>query len=195
MTARSQELPKLIRGLITCQLPDSVGDVCHYETTKPFYQRYCDMCAEETNGDAFGVLCASHNSVPVGKAVEPPEFNDAERSIWMMFEITDAETWNLILNGHYTGFSHKVKIVKRWNHDGFAFYTGKPIEISVAHLPLLRCAKLEILPSIHCVMVRPSSPVCPVCGSALSGYTDISVCNSCALTFPKYEIQSMAAAR
>jgi hypothetical protein len=179
---------RLIAGLITKECADAHGDTCDYESTKPAYQRYSAGCAELTNGQAFGILCESHKKYPVGKAIAPPEFDDDARTIRMIFEVSDADIWEKVLNGFYTGFSHWIKVVKRWNQNGKSFYTGQPVEISVCRLPVLRCARLEVVPSVRRMRLNPPAPICPICGSGLAVYGVVSVCNVCGRTLPKGEL-------
>jgi hypothetical protein len=136
---------RLVTGVATAELPDRAGEICDYETTKPFYQKWSDAIAQSTGGRSLGNLRAMHGQVAAGKVVSLG-FNDDRKQIEICAKVVDDAEWAKVEEGVYTGFSQGGTYVKRWTDDaGLRRYTAEPHEISLVDLPCLDEARFEII--------------------------------------------------
>jgi hypothetical protein len=98
-----------VYGLVTEQKPDRDREVCVYEKTKPFYQATATEMLKATSVEGMESsimpLREMHQLDAVGKGVAM-DFDDANRSISMGFEVVAAETIKKVKKGVLPCFSH-----------------------------------------------------------------------------------------
>src|SRR6185295_12168500 len=125
---------RLVYGLATAEKVDRSGEVCDYETTKPFYEKWSGDIAKSTDGKSLGNVRAMHGKVAAGK-VTAINFNDTDKQIEICAKVVDDNEWKKVEEGVYTGFSQGGAYVKRWKtDDGVQKYTADPGEISLVDL-------------------------------------------------------------
>jgi hypothetical protein len=135
---------RLVYGLATAEKLDRSGEVCDYETTKPFYEKWSGDIHKSTGGKSLGNVRAMHGKVAAGK-VTSINFNDAEKQIEICSKVVDDNEWNKVLEGVYTGFSQGGAYVKRWKDGEVQKYTADPSEISLVDLPCLDVATFSVI--------------------------------------------------
>lgn len=135
-----------VYGLVTAEKVDRDGEVCHYDTTVPFYKAVNDEFEKATSDagieKSIMPLREMHqlSAIGAGKAID---FNDAEKTIRMGFAVVDGEAKKKVRKGVYTGFSQGGKYVRKWDRDGKTFYTASPTEVSLVDNPCLASAHFE----------------------------------------------------
>jgi hypothetical protein len=140
-----EESGRLITGVVTMEKEDRDGEICNYESTKPYYRRWSEEQLKATNGLSCGNLRAMHglNAIGTGKRIE---FRDNEKAIVMTFKIVDDAAWNLAREGALSSFSHGGKYVRVWNGaDGLRHYTASPNEISLVDRPALAGTEFQFV--------------------------------------------------
>lgn len=136
---------RLVYGIATAEITDRSGEICDYETTKPFYEKWSEEIAKSTGGKSLGNLRAMHGSIAAGK-ITALQFNDARKQIEVCAKIVDDAEWLKVREGVYTGFSQGGAYVRRWTDaDGQTRYTAQPLEISLVDLPCLPQARFEMI--------------------------------------------------
>jgi hypothetical protein len=185
----------ILIGIITKEALDLSGEICSYNDIKNSYRKWTDACAAATGGRYFGLLCAGHRHALVGRAIQPPAFDDELKEVRMVFEITDGDCSRMVLNRKYGGFSQSCNSVERWSRNGETYYTGEITEVSLVQHPVLPNARFEILPPVRRVTVRPqAAALCPICRTQMAGYAEVFKCYACGQVFPKSKIRLMGAA-
>lgn len=138
---------RLVTGVATAEIPDRVGEVCDYATTKPRYERWSQSIATSTGGKSLGNLRAMHGNVAAGKLISL-NFNDDLKQIEICAKVIDDAEWAKVEEGVYTGFSQGGTYVDRWTDEaGTTRYTAEPHEISLVDLPCLPEARFELIKS------------------------------------------------
>lgn len=138
---------RLVTGVATAEIPDRVGEVCDYATTKPLYEQWSQSIAATTGGKSLGNLRAMHGNVAAGKLVSL-KFNDDLKQIEICAKVVDDAEWAKVEEGVYTGFSQGGTYVDRWKDpSGIMRYTAEPHEISLVDLPCLPEARFELIKS------------------------------------------------
>ena len=61
---------RLVYGIATAEVVDKSGEICDYETTKPYYKEWSNEFSKATNGASLGNLRSMHNPVAAGKIVD-----------------------------------------------------------------------------------------------------------------------------
>jgi hypothetical protein len=136
---------RLVYGIATAEIEDRAGEICDYETTKPFYEKWSEDIAQSTGGKSLGNLRAMHGAVAAGK-VTALTFNDEDKQIEICAKIVDNDEWRKVEEGVYTGFSQGGTYVQRWrDEDGLTRYTAAPSEISLVDLPCLAQSCFEMI--------------------------------------------------
>lgn len=135
---------RLVYGLATAEKEDRAGEICHYSSTKPFYEKWSEGMQKTTGGKSLGNIRAMHGKVAAGK-VTAINFNDADKQIEICAKVVDDAEWAKVLEGVYSGFSQGGAYVKRWQLDGKTWYTADPNEISLVDLPCLEIATFDCI--------------------------------------------------
>jgi hypothetical protein len=60
---------RLVYGIATAEKEDRAGEICDYESTKPFYEKWSDEIKRSSGGKSLGNLRAMHGLVAAGKVV------------------------------------------------------------------------------------------------------------------------------
>jgi hypothetical protein len=137
---------RMVHGVATAESPDRAGEICDYETTKPYFQSWSDDTRAVSGGKSLGAVRAMHGRIAAGKLTDI-SFDDANRRILVAAKIVDDAEWEKVLEGVYTGFSQGGRYVKRWNDEatGMTRYTAEPSEISLVDVPCLPGATFEVV--------------------------------------------------
>lgn len=127
-------------GRATQEIIDNSDECFDYSSSKPYFKNWSSEFEKSTDGKSLGNIRAMHGSVAAGKVISL-DLNDAEKAIDIGTKIVDAQEWDKVLEGVYTGFSIGGKYVRKWK-DGMATrYTAKPNEISLVDKPCVPTAK------------------------------------------------------
>ncbi|HET6379369.1 MAG TPA: hypothetical protein VFG05_13840 [Methylocella sp.] len=136
---------RLVYGVATAEKEDRAGEICDYESTKPFYEKWSDEIKRSSGGKSLGNLRAMHGPVAAGKVVAIT-FNDAAKQIEICAKVVDDAEWSKVQEGVYTGFSQGGTYERRWTDtEGRTRYTAAPNEISLVDLPCLPQATFEMI--------------------------------------------------
>ena len=137
---------RMVHGVATAESPDRSGEICDYQTTKPYFQSWSDDTRAASGGKSLGAVRAMHGRIAAGKLTDI-SFDDTNRRILVAAKIVDDDEWEKVLEGVYTGFSQGGRYVKRWNDEstGFTRYTAEPTEISLVDVPCLPNATFEVV--------------------------------------------------
>jgi hypothetical protein len=153
---------RLVYGIATAEKEDRAGEICDYESTKPFYEKWSDEIKRSSGGKSLGNLRAMHGLVAAGKVVAIT-FNDAAKQIEICAKVVDDAEWSKVQEGVYTGFSQGGAYERRWTDtEGRTRYTAAPSEISLVDLPCLPQATFEMIKADgtserHCFAVAGES--------------------------------------
>jgi hypothetical protein len=136
----------LVYGVATAESPDRTGEICDYQTTKPYFQSWSEDARSASAGKSLGAVRAMHGRVAAGKLTDIA-FDDDNRRILVAAKIVDDSEWEKVLEGVYTGFSQGGRYVARWNDEatGLTRYTAEPTEISLVDVPCLPGATFEVV--------------------------------------------------
>ncbi len=137
---------RLVHGIVTAEQPDRSGEICDYESTKPYFEAWSQQARDVTKGKSLGAVRAMHGAVAAGKLTDIA-FDDSNKRILVAAKIVDDDEWNKVLEGVYTGFSQGGRYIKRWpDEDGsYTRYTADPTEISLVDLPCLPGATFDVV--------------------------------------------------
>jgi hypothetical protein len=125
----------IVSGICTSEAVDSEGEICDYQTTKPFYQKWSDACAKRSQGKSLGNVREQHDAQrAVGKVVAL-DFQDAEKQVWIRALIKDPVAAMKCREGILNSFSHGGSYVKQWKDGEHIRYTANPSEQSVVDNP------------------------------------------------------------
>jgi len=147
------EEKRLVSGIATAEVLDKSGEVCDYESTKPYYQKWSDGFKKATNGKSLGNVRIMHQPEVAGKLTDI-QFNDAEKSIEITAKIVDDNCWKMVLDGCYSGFSQGGEYVDKWQEGDVTHYTANPAEVSIVDNPCVTEATFEIVKADGAVEMR-----------------------------------------
>ena len=137
---------RMVHGVATAEAPDRAGEICDYDSTKPYFEAWSAGAREASGGKSLGAVRAMHNRVAAGKLTDMA-FDDEGKRILVAAKIVDDDEWQKVIEGVYTGFSQGGRYVKRWNdrETGMTRYTADPSEISLVDVPCLPGATFEVV--------------------------------------------------
>ena len=137
---------RIVQGVATAEVPDRVGEICDYASTKPYFETWSADALAASGGKSFGAVRAMHGRVAAGKLTDIA-FDDEGKRILVAAKIVDDDEWRKVTEGVYTGFSQGGRYVKRWPDpdSGLTRYTAEPSEISLVDLPCLPGATFEVV--------------------------------------------------
>jgi hypothetical protein len=137
---------RLVHGIATAEVADRAGEICDYESTKPYYEAWSQAMNEASGGKSLGAIRAMHGRVAAGKITDIA-FDDAGKRIMIAAKIVDDDEWRKVQEGVYTGFSQGGRYVRRWSDSGgeLTRYTAEPNEISLVDLPCVASATFEMI--------------------------------------------------
>lgn len=137
---------RLVYGIATAEAPDKQGEICDYETSKPFYEKWSADIEKASDGKSKGNLRVMHGSKVAG-TIPQINFNDEDKQIEICAKVIDNDEWKMVLAGAYTGFSQGGSYEKKWKDGDYTRYTSNPCEISLVDNPCLSSATFEVLKS------------------------------------------------
>jgi hypothetical protein len=135
---------QIIYGTAADETPDRAGEIFDYDTSKPYFKTWSDSAAKATNGKSVGNVRAMHGAVAAGK-LSDIGFDDAAKKIQVAAHIVDANEWQKVEQGVYTGLSIAGKYIKRWDDGDLKRYTADPVEVSLVDLPCNPGATFEVV--------------------------------------------------
>lgn len=144
---------RLVYGIATEELPDKQGEICDYNSSKPFYEKWSSDIEKATDGKSKGNLRVMHGNKVAG-TIPQITFNDDAKQIEICAKVIDNDEWKMVLAGGYTGFSQGGSYEKKWKDGDFMRYTSNPCEISLVDNPCLSTATFEVLKSDGTIELR-----------------------------------------
>lgn len=151
---------RLVYGLATAEVVDKSGEICDYESTKPFFKEWSESFAKATGGLSVGNMRVMHQPQVAGP-IKSIDFDDVAKTIMICGHVVDDATWKMVLAGGYTGFSQGGSYVKTWQDpDNAAIrrFTSKPTEVSIVDNPCLGVATFEIIKADGSIELRKFHP-------------------------------------
>lgn len=136
------EAQRIVYGVVTAEREDKDSEICHYESTKPQYEKVNAEMSKTSDGENIMPLREMHqlHAVGAGKTIE---FDDATKTIRMGFKVVEDSTWKKVLEKVLLGFSQGGRYVRKWTQDKKNFYTAEPTEVSLVDSPCLAGAVIE----------------------------------------------------
>lgn len=132
----------IFEAIATAEVEDKTGETCHYETTKPYYEKWSSEIEKASNGKSLGNIRAMHGNIAAGK-VTALTFDDVQKVIRITGKIVDKAEKEKMAEGVYTGVSQGGDYVNKWKENGINYYTADPCEISLVDNPCLGIATFE----------------------------------------------------
>jgi hypothetical protein len=131
---------KTVSGIMTEEVTDKVKEKMDYTTSKTYFQKWSDGIAKGTGGKSLGNVRWMHQPISAGKVIEM-NFNDEDKSIFIVTKPIDDDTLNKIDEGYASGFSIGGNVIgKMWadpDEAGVRRYTVDPVEVSYVDNPCL----------------------------------------------------------
>lgn len=154
-----------VYGIVTADLPDSDGEICDYETTKPHYKARADEMVKNTTipgmEPSLMPLREMHNSIAAGKGTQL-DFDDPNKIIRMGFEVVDQGSILKIKKGVLAAFSQGGNYLKRWEDPkdkSLVRYTADPIEVSLVDRGALPQAVIESIKNRQVEFVKADGSI------------------------------------
>ena len=144
---------RMVYGVATAEQPDKQGEICDYESSKPYYEKWSADIEKATDGKSKGNLRVMHGNKVAG-TIPQILFNDIEKQIEIGAKVIDDDEWKMVLAGGYTGFSQGGSYAKKWKDGEFTRYTSNPCEISLVDNPCLASATFEVVKSDGSIELR-----------------------------------------
>jgi hypothetical protein len=124
---------------------DKADEIMDYASSKPYFQKWSEDIAKDTDGKSLGNVRSMHGKVATGK-LTGIDFNDTEKAIDVCAKVVDDNEWQKVLEGVYTGFSIGgsyvgKKAVEKMDGREVARYTANPNEVSLVDRPCIPTAK------------------------------------------------------
>lgn len=138
---------RIIVGRAVQEVPDKTGEILDYETSVPEFKKWSAMFEGMSGGLSKGNIRVMHNPKSAAGKVTDIMYNDAEKAIDICAKIVDANEWQKVLEGVYTGFSVGGGYARKWKDEesGLVRYTARPAEISLVDNPCIPTAKFAEL--------------------------------------------------
>src|SRR5580692_8235006 len=136
-----------VYGTATAELPDKSGEVFDYDSSLPYYKEWSGEIQKASGGKSLGNVREMHTNIAAGKLTQIV-FNDEQKQIEVCAKIVNDSTWEKVLEGVLTGFSHGGEYIKTWkdpDNSKLTRYTARPSEISVVDNPCLGAATFEVI--------------------------------------------------
>jgi len=103
---------RLVHGVVTAEQPDRAGEICDYDSTKPYFEAWSKQASEATNGRSLGAVRAMHGRIAAGK-LTGIAFDDDNKRILVSAKIVDDDEWRKVQEGVYTwrrGIAPTIKL-------------------------------------------------------------------------------------
>lgn len=141
------EARREVWGIAAVEQPDMSGEIMDYEKSKPNFWAWSKLVQKASGGKSYGNVRESHTSKAVGKVIKLL-FDDAAKAIRVGVKVVDAEAWQKVVEGVFTGFSIGGRYGERWEdplNKGYVRYEAIPIELSMVDLPCIPGATFEMV--------------------------------------------------
>lgn len=140
------EVKKEVHGIITSEEVDGANEILDYEGSKPYFEAWNKEFSDVTNGASVGNLRSMHTNIAAGKFISM-EYDDVNKVITAIAKVVDANEWEKVVEGVYTGFSIGGKYVKRWYDSALKAYRyiAQPVEASLVDKPCCSSAKFSLI--------------------------------------------------
>jgi hypothetical protein len=137
---------RTVHGVATAEAPDRAGEICDYDSTKPYFEAWSAEAQAASGGKSLGAVRAMHQRIAAGKLTDIA-FDDQGKQIFIAAKIVDDDEWGKVVEGVYTGFSQGGRYVARWTDEntGLVRYTADPTEISLVDVPCLPGATFQVV--------------------------------------------------
>ena len=137
---------RMVHGVATAEAPDRAGEICDYDSTKPYFEAGRRRREAASGGKSLGAVRAMHQRIAAGKLTDIA-FDDEAKCIKVAAKIVDDDEWQKVVEGVYTGFSQGGRYVARWTDEptGLVRYTAEPTEISLVDVPCLPGATFQVV--------------------------------------------------
>jgi hypothetical protein len=77
---------RTVHGVATAEAPDRAGEICDYDSTKPYFEAWSAEAQTASNGKSLGAVRAMHQRIAAGKLTEIA-FDDQGKQILVTAEI------------------------------------------------------------------------------------------------------------
>lgn len=153
------EINRTVSGVITSETPDKTGEICDYESSKPYYQEWSQEISDATGGRSLGNVRAQHDvAQAVGKFIDLL-YDDDNKRILGTAKIVDQACWEKCVEGVFTGFSHGGEYIGTLKTEGkYKRYTAAPSEVSVVDNPCNPDAHFEYVKADGTIELRKFHP-------------------------------------
>ena len=127
------EATRTVHGIITDETPDRTGEICDYDTSKPYYQAWSDEIAKASQGKSLGNIRLMHGLVAIG-VLKSLEFDDVNKRISGATKVINDDAWKDVANGVLSFYSHGGGYIKTWKDGDFSRYTASISEVSLVDI-------------------------------------------------------------
>lgn len=145
--SKIDEEKKLVYGRITEEVADKSGEIFDYESGKAAIQKWSEEISANSRGESKGNVRAMHSNIAAGKFTDIA-YDDDNKSIEGVAKIVDADEWQKVIEGVYTGFSIGGGYAKRWPDMANPLlmrYTPIISEVSLVDNPCVPTAVFEMI--------------------------------------------------
>jgi hypothetical protein len=92
---------RVVHGVATAEVPDRVGEICDYASTKPYFEAWSNEALAASGGKSLGAVRAMHGRIAAGKLTDIA-FDDEGKRILVAAQIVDDDEWRKVTEGVYT---------------------------------------------------------------------------------------------
>jgi hypothetical protein len=124
-------------GVAVAEEVDRDHEILDYAASKPYFQAWSNSVNKDSRGLSWGNVRLQHNpDRPVGRLLEPLQFDDANKVIRCTVEIAEPQAKDFLARGILTGFSIGGSYVSKTPlAGGITRYIANPSEFSVVDRP------------------------------------------------------------
>jgi hypothetical protein len=91
---------RTVHGVATAEAPDRAGEICDYDSTKPYFEAWSAEAQAASGGKSLGAVRAMHQRIAAGKLTDIA-FDDQDKQILVAAKIyarvresTKSTSWN-----------------------------------------------------------------------------------------------------
>ena len=133
----------LVYGRAADETIDKSNEKLDYDRSKPNFMSWSAEIAKDTGGKSLGNVRDMHQKNAIGKLTDI-QFDDVNKTIDVCAKIVDAQAWEKVLEGVFTGFSiggrYGQKTVEKIDNQDITRYVAFPSEISIVDRPCIPTA-------------------------------------------------------
>lgn len=147
-------------GVAAIEQPDQAREIMDYAKSKPHFLAWSERMKKASGGKSLGNVRDSHTTKAVGKVISL-RANDAKKSIEVGVKIVDADAWQKVEEGVFTGFSIGGAYGERWSdplNKALTRYEAKPNELSLVDVPCIPGATFEMVKADGSVINKQFPP-------------------------------------